>query len=61
MFPANAPYTAAALIKKVIADEALSKTLSSNAIKKATDRHNPTEIGNRLVEIYETIINVNKK
>ena len=61
LFPANAPYTAAALIKKVIADEALSKTLSSNAIKRATDRHNPAKIGNRLVEIYETIINVNKK
>ena len=61
LFPANAPYTAAALIKKVIADEALSKALSSNAIKRATDRHNPAKIGNRLVEIYETIINVNKK
>ena len=61
LFPANAPYTAAALIKKVIADEALSKTLSSNAIKKATDRHNPEKIGNRLVDIYETIINENKR
>ena len=61
LFPANAPYTAAALIKKVIADETLSKTLSSNAIKRATDRHNPAIIGNRLVEIYETIIKENKR
>ena len=61
LFPANAPYTAAALIKKVIADEELSKTLSSNAIKRATDRHNSTKISNRLVEIYETIIKENKR
>ena len=33
----------------------------SNAIKKATDRHNPAKIGNRLVDIYETIINENKR
>lgn len=61
LFPANAPYTAAALIKRVIADEGLSNMLSSNAIKGATDRHNPAKIGNRLVDIYETIINENKR
>lgn len=61
LFPANAPYTAASLIKRVIADEELANTLSSNAIKRATNRHNPEEIGNRLVEIYETIINENKR
>lgn len=61
LFPANAPYTAASLIKKVVADDVLPNTLSSNARKRATDRHNPTNIGNRLVDIYETIINVNKK
>lgn len=56
LFPANAPYTAASLIKRITADKELSVTLSSNAIKRATDRHNTTKIGNRLVEIYETII-----
>ena len=61
LFPANAPYTAVALIKKVTKDEELSCRLSSNAIERAKDRHNPAKIGNRLVEIYETIINVNKK
>ena len=61
LFPANAPYTAASLIKRITADKELSVTLSSNAIKKATDRHNPTKIGNRLVEIYETIIKENKR
>lgn len=61
LFPANAPYTAASLIKRVTADKELSCRLSSNAIKRATDRHNPAKIGNRLVEIYETIINENKK
>ena len=61
LFPANAPYTAASLIKRITADKELSATLSSNAIKKATDRHNPAKIGNRLIEIYETIINENKR
>lgn len=60
LFPANAPYTAAALIKRVIADEGLSNMLSSNAIKGATDRHNPAKIGKRLAEIYETIIKENR-
>ena len=61
LFPANAPYTAASLIKRVTADKELSATLSSNAIKRATDRHNPAKISDRLVEIYETIINENKR
>ena len=61
LFPANAPYTAASLIKRVTADKKLSNSLSSNAIIRATDRHNPTKIGNRLVEIYKTIINESKE
>jgi glycosyltransferase involved in cell wall biosynthesis len=61
LFPANAPYTVASLIKRVTANKELSCRLSSNAIERTKDRHNPAKIGNRLVEIYETIINVNKK
>ena len=61
MFPANAPYTAASLIKRVTADKHFAETLSYNAIEKATERHNPAKIGNRLVEIYETIIKENKR
>ncbi len=61
LFPANAPYTAASLIKRVTADKHFAETLSYNAIEKATERHNPAKIGNRLVEIYETIINKNKR
>ena len=57
LFPANAPYTAASHIKRVLANKSLSETLSSNAIKKATQRHNPELIGKRLAEIYKTIIN----
>ena len=60
LFPANAPYTAASLIKRITAEKELSATLSSNAIKRATERHNPAKIGHRLVEIYETIIKVAK-
>ena len=56
LFPANAPYTAASLIKKVVTNKELSAILSSNAIKRASNRHNPTKIGERIVEIYKTII-----
>ena len=56
LFPANAPYTAALLIKRLVTNKDLSLTLSSNAIKRATERHNPENIGDRLIEIYETII-----
>lgn len=61
LFPANAPYTAASLIKRVTADKELSCRLSSNAIERAKDRHNPAKINNKLVEIYETIIKENKR
>ena len=52
LFPANAPYTAASLIKKVISERTLAKSLSKQAIAKATKRHNPDNIGKRLFEIY---------
>lgn len=61
LFPANAPYTAASLIKRVTEDNYLAETLSYNSIKKATERHNPSIIGNRLIEIYETIIKENNR
>lgn len=61
LFPANAPYTTASLIKRVTRDKYLAETLSYNSIKKATERHNPSIIGNRLIEIYETIINENNR
>lgn len=60
LFPANAPYTVASLIKRIAANEELANTLSANAIKRAKNRHNPKEIGNRLVEIYKTIIKHNR-
>ena len=61
LFPANAPYTAASLIKKVISERTLAKSLSKQAIAKATKRHNPDNIGKRLFEIYYSIIQENKK
>ncbi len=61
LFPANAPYTAASLIKIITADKEFAERLSRQAIKKATERHNPANIGNRLGEIYETIIKAQKR
>ena len=56
LFPANAPYTAASLIKQLTSDRELAERLSSNAIEKATKRHCPNEIIIRLYNIYDYII-----
>ena len=61
LFPANAPYTAASLIKKVTKNRTIAEGLSSNAISKATTRHDPDKIGERLAYIYNSIIQENKK
>lgn len=61
LFPANAPYTAASLIKNITSNKALAEELSKQAIAKATERHNPESIGNRLFEIYRYIIQENCK
>lgn len=57
LFPANAPYTAASLIKQLTSDRELAERLSSNAIEKATKRHNPNDIKESLLNIYSSIIN----
>lgn len=56
LFPANAPYTAASLIKRVTYDRTMAESLSKQAISRATERHNPKSIGKRLSEIYYSII-----
>lgn len=61
LFPANAPYTAASLIKNITSNKALAEELSKQAIAKATERHNPESIGNRLFEIYRSIVQENSK
>lgn len=57
LFPANAPYTAASLIKQLTSDRELAERLSSNAIERATKRHNPNDIKESLLNIYSSIIN----
>lgn len=61
LFPANAPYTAASLIKNITSNKALAEELSKQAIARATERHNPESIGNRLFEIYHSIVQENCK
>lgn len=56
LFPANAPYTAASLIKKVTSDRVLAENLSKEAMTIAARRHNRKEIGERLYNIYTRII-----
>ena len=56
LFPANAPYTLAALIKRINIDKKLAFQLSHKARKQAIERHNPNAIRERLLEIYEQIL-----
>lgn len=56
LFPANAPYTLAALIKRINIDKKLVLQLSYNARQQAIERHNPNIIRERLLEIYKQIL-----
>lgn len=56
LFPANAPYTLANLIKQLSADSERCQSLSKAAIAQATERHNPDNIRKALLNIYQTIL-----
>lgn len=55
LFPANDPYTLAALIKRLVQEPDLCIELSKNARAAAVRRHNPDAIGENIVEIYNQI------
>lgn len=59
VFPANAPYTLATLMKRIATDRDLAESLSKEARKDALLRHNPEQIRHTLVEIYSRIIDEN--
>lgn len=59
LFPANAPYTLASLIKQVSHDRNLAETLSKGARKQALVRHDPESIKQTLIQIYKQIIHEN--
>lgn len=56
LFPANAPYTLASLIKQLSANPERCQSLSEAAIAQATERHNPKRIQTTLLNIYKQII-----
>lgn len=56
LFPANDPYTLASLIKYIAVNPAKGKELGNAARLRAIKRHNPTAIGDDLINIYTTII-----
>lgn len=57
LFPANAPYTLANLIKELSSDEKRCNLLSQKSIEQATKRHNSDAIHKTIVNIYNSIIN----
>lgn len=57
LFPANAPYTLASLLKRIVQEKGLAETLGNEARKQALQRHNPEHIKQTLVQIYRWIIN----
>lgn len=56
LFPANAPYTLANLIKQLSSNPEQCQSLSKAAIAQATERHNPENIRKTLLNIYQTIL-----
>lgn len=56
LFPANAPYTLANLIKQLSSDSEQCQSLSKAAIAQATERHNPENIRKTILNIYQTIL-----
>lgn len=56
LFPTNAPYALASLIKKLATDPERCQQLSQAAICQAMERHNPEKIREDLVRIYQTIL-----
>lgn len=54
--PANDPYTLAKSIEKIISDNKIRKSLSTNGRKEALVRHNPNRIVSELLEIYKKLI-----
>ncbi|WP_294604739.1 glycosyltransferase [uncultured Bacteroides sp.] len=56
LFPANAPYTLAALIKRISTDTELALQLSYKARQQAIERHDPDAIRTKLLEIYKQIL-----
>ena len=58
LFPANAPYTLASLIKKLSQENALCMQLSQKTRERALARHNPDAIRVRIIDIYRQILNI---
>lgn len=56
LFPANAPYTLASLIKKILGNPEFCLCLSIKSREHAEKRHNPNVIRSRIVEIYNNIL-----
>lgn len=56
LFPANAPYTLASLLKRVVNDKELAEGLGHRARQMAQKRHSPQIIRDSIVNIYKEII-----
>lgn len=59
LFPANDPYTLAALLKKIVTEKELAESLGKEARKQALQRHNPEHIKQTLLNIYRQILDEN--
>jgi glycosyltransferase involved in cell wall biosynthesis len=53
------PYSMAGAINELINDYNFARLLGKNARKRSLMRHNPGVIGERLIEIYKTILSLN--
>lgn len=56
LFPANAPYRLAVLIKRLANDKDLAASLGRNAREQALRRHDPEKIGQTIRAVYTQIL-----
>lgn len=61
LVPANDPYYLAYKIKQIISNKNLAIKLGTNGRETALERHNPKQIVNELISIYQQIILKNKR
>lgn len=61
LYPANDPFSLSGLIRRIVSDEKLALKISAAEISAAKQRHDPQQIGQSLLQIYNQILSYASK